>query len=165
MTVVRAICANGERHTGHLDWWRAGQACIAGRVIQGVVFLDALPSGSGGQVTGPASPTTSAGTDAPAGAPVAASSAGPTGDRTNHNNARARAEQSSLRTTGGSAVKGTDRETRSGLSGCRCGHSRHHHGPYLHCRQAGCLCDQYRPNTNAAALASDGVQTLHPSDK
>lgn len=34
---------SGELHVGHLDWWADGRASIAGHLIEGVAFIDAMP--------------------------------------------------------------------------------------------------------------------------
>lgn len=169
MTVVRAICANGDRHIGELDWWWAGQASIAGHIIRGVVLIDAVTPGSGGPARGTSAALTAerrplTHRDGP---PAAASHpAGPTGVFPINNSTPEHGQtEQQLANSGVSGSDRTDGQgTRSGLSGCRCGHSRHEHGPYLHCRHVGCRCDVYRSKTNAAALASDGVlEPLQPS--
>jgi hypothetical protein len=114
----------------------------------------ALPSsGSGGRGDGSATSPESDGFDAWAAAPTTVShSAVPTGNRTNNQPARSRADGSSSTKGGRSEVTGTDTEPRSGRWTCRCGHTTVAHSEWGPCRMTGCLCDRFfAPRKNDAA--------------
>lgn len=136
MTAVWAYCRNGDRHFGHLDGWGDGFAVIGGTRIDGVVFTDAIKIESGGFVPDDTSRPATGDDDATrcVAVPAALPSDGPV--------------------DAPSITDGQGKSTGSPLYGCRCGHSRHEHGPYAHCRHTGCLCDSYRSaTTNAASHA------------
>lgn len=136
MNAVWAFCRNGDRHFGHLDGWGQGFAVIGGTRIDGVVFIDSASS-SGGGTSAPASDESDAtdGARTPGVAPSTAGlSVGPV-DAT-------------------SVTDGQGKSAGPPLYGCRCGHSRHHHGPFAHCRMPGCLCDVFRSATANAGRSS-----------
>lgn len=176
MNAVWAYCRNGDRHFGHMTAWGNGFAVIGGTRINGVVFIDAAKSSGGGQ-TAPASVES----EAPYGTTpgfVPATAASPNGAQTAPASVTTEVspgqvapslptDHTSVQTLVGSE-HGAESNGEKGepgrpvahvgsatpLYGCRCGHSRHDHGPYAHCRRVGCLCDSYRSaKTNAAGHA------------